>query len=76
MLSKVTTALLDETEVERTQCWMKESMMVEDLALSDIADILFNVDGSNGSNDGDADPDVNPNRGDRDNDDMNVFWTL
>ena len=73
MLSKVTTALLDETEVERTQCWMKESMMVEFLALSDITDILFNVNGSNGSNDEDADPDVNPNRGDRDNDDMNIF---
>ena len=42
------------------------------LALSDIADILFNVDGNNGSNDEDADPDVNHNRGDRDNDDINV----
>jgi hypothetical protein len=65
----VTTALIDETEVERTQRWMNESMMVEDLALSDIADILFNVDGSNEEN---ADSDVNPNPTGGDNDNMNV----
>ena len=67
MLSKVKTELLDETELERTQRWMKESMMVEDIALSDIADILFNVDENNERNDEDADQDV-----DRENDDMNV----
>ena len=41
--------------------------MVEDIALSDIADILFNVDENNERNDEDADQDV-----DRENDDMNV----
>ncbi len=51
---------------------MKESMMVEDIALSDIADILFNVDENNERNDEDADQEVNHNRDDRENDDMNV----